>query len=78
MTLSAYVPGLHPCATPSGSNAYFVTVRGARHNLGPDRKNAFRRFHELMATNDNPAPPAATAPTASLTVAEVFEKFLDW
>lgn len=27
--------------------AWFVTIDGKRHNLGPDRKAAFKRFHEL-------------------------------
>lgn len=56
--------------------AYFVTVRGRRHNLGPDKAEAARRFHELMA--ERPAPsPAAPAVPAELSVAELFDNFLD-
>ena len=44
--------------------AYFVTINGTRHNLGSVKKEADRRFHELMATADEtpePSPRAATA-----------------
>lgn len=64
--------------------AYFVTINGTRHNLGPDKKEADRRFHELMARPDlSPTQSHTNAPTippqtGPLTVAEVFEKFLDW
>ncbi|HYH67479.1 MAG TPA: hypothetical protein VD866_22470, partial [Urbifossiella sp.] len=58
--------------------AYFVTVNGTRHNLGPDKKEAFRRFHELMAADPVALPlPQPVVPSA-LTVGQVFEKFLDW
>lgn len=63
-------------------NAYFVTINGTRHNLGPDKREADRRFHELMARPEEPTaqPPALTTHTAVgvRTVGEVFEKFLDW
>jgi integrase len=60
--------------------AYFVTVGGVRHNLGPDRKEAERRFHELMARRDDPPtqPHTKSPPPAGLAVAEVFDKYLDW
>lgn len=32
-----------------GRRAHFVTIDGARHNLGSDKKEADRWFHELMA-----------------------------
>ena len=59
--------------------AYFVTISGTRHNLGPDKKEADRLFHELMARSA--APPTNNPPIKSatgLSVADVFEKFLDW
>jgi integrase len=59
-------------------NAYFVTINGTRHNLGADKKEADRRFHELMARPDEPIAPTPTVPSNTLSVAEVFEKFLDW
>lgn len=61
-------------------NAYFVTIDGTRHNLGSDKKEADRRFHELMARPAQQLAPVPAAPAvpAVLTVAEVFDKFLDW
>ncbi len=65
--------------------AYFVTVNNTRHNLGPDKKEAFRRFHALMAQSEAPRPNTPSSPTipplsaaTTLTVGQVFEKFLDW
>ena len=29
--------------------AWFVTIDGVRHSLGPDEDDARQRFHELMA-----------------------------
>jgi integrase len=56
-------------------NAYFVTVRGKRHNLGPDKAEAERQFHALMAEEPKrPSPRIATG----LTAAELFDKYLDW
>ena len=55
---------------------YFVTVRGARHRLGPDKAEADRRFHALMAADPTALPPAAVPGMPS--VAEVFNCFLDW
>lgn len=57
--------------------AYFVTIAGTRHNLGPDKKEADRRFHELMAQVGD-SPPSTPPASAILSVAEVFDKFLDW
>jgi integrase len=56
--------------------AWYVTINGERHNLGPDEKEARRRFHELMARPEPQAP--APARPEGLTVARVFDKFLDW
>jgi integrase len=57
-------------------NAWFVTIRGERRNLGPDKDAAEREFHRLLSLppEDLPAP----KPKTELTVAEVFDKFLDW
>ncbi len=54
--------------------AWFVTINGQRHNLGPDEQEAKRKFHELMASK--PKCPIATH--TYLTVADIFEKFLAW
>jgi len=52
---------------------YCVTIRGKRHDLGPDKTEADRLFHELMAQK-----PADPKPIAGLSVAKVFDKYLDW
>jgi hypothetical protein len=54
-------------------NAWFVTIQGHRHNLGPDKAAADRRFHELMAQKPEPVP--KEKPNV-LTVAEVLDKYL--
>ncbi len=51
--------------------AWFVTIDGKRHNLGPDRKAAFKRFHERMAR------PTKRAPSTQ-SVAGIFDAFLEW
>src|ERR1700686_4294918 len=56
--------------------AWFVTINGDRHNLGPDEKEAKRKFHEMMAAPD--AKPVANPVKDGFTVAEIFDKFLDW
>ena len=48
-----------------------VTIDGKRHNLGKDREDAHRRFHELMAK-----PKRRTIATESLLA--IFDVFLDW
>src|ERR1700676_1928382 len=53
---------------------WFVTIDGQRHNLGSNEKLAKQKFHELMAS---PSPRLAV-PATGLTVAEVFDKYLDW
>lgn len=50
--------------------AWFVTIRGKRHNLGSDKAVAEKLFHRLMATEEQPAP--------TLTVAVLLDKFLAW
>jgi integrase len=54
--------------------AWYVTINGHRHNLGPDKDEAFRLFHKLMAAKDEPV----IAPADGLTIAEVYDKFLTW
>ncbi len=52
--------------------AWFVTIRGARHNLGPDKRAAFERYYELMRQ------PRTSAPVASTSFAAIADAFLDW
>ena len=51
--------------------AWFVTIDGKRHNLGPDRKAAFQQFHELMSRPKKRA-------VDSRSVAAVIDAFLEW
>ena len=51
--------------------AWFVTIDGKRRNLGPDRKAAFKRFHELMAR-------PARRVVSTQSVAGIFDTFLEW
>ena len=55
---------------------WFVNINGQQHNLGPDEKEAKRRFYELMAKPEEKPPPVS--PASSFSVVDIFEKFLDW
>ncbi len=48
---------------------WYVQIDGKQHNLGPDKDEAFRRYHQLMQ---------APAPVASTLVAGVIDGFLEW
>ena len=48
--------------------AWFVTILGKRHNLGPNRKLAVKRFHKLMAS-DRPN-------LSNSTAVEMLDRFL--
>jgi integrase len=55
--------------------SFYVTIRGTRHNLGPDEDEADRKFHELMAARpSSPAPVVQTGPS----VAEILDQYLHW
>ncbi|MFO0915952.1 MAG: tyrosine-type recombinase/integrase [Pirellulales bacterium] len=51
--------------------AWFVTINGVQHNLGPDKKAAHQRFHALMRH------PKARRVSA-MSLAAVIDEFLDW
>ena len=51
--------------------AWFVTIQGERHNLGPDRKQAFQKFHELMRQ------PAKPVEQPDLLIV-LIDRFLEW
>ncbi len=51
--------------------AWFVTIEGERHNLGPDRKLAHQQFHELMRRPEKPV--AQPGLLVSLV-----DRFFDW
>lgn len=54
-------------------NSFFVTIRGKRHNLGPDKKDAEQRFHLLMAQEE-----PLLASESRVTAVEILDKFLAW
>lgn len=63
--------------------SWFVTIKGVRHNLGPDKHEAERLFHQLMAAPEAPQATGAQNPGAppgpvDLGVAELLDKYLDW
>ena len=51
--------------------AWFVTIDGCRHNLGPDKDDAIQLFHELMAKPQKRA-------VSSDSVLGIIDAFLDW
>ena len=61
----------NPWYRPS-RGVWYVQINRRQYNLGPDRDEAFRRFHLLMA---NPEPSQAVQ---SDSLAGVVDKFLDW
>jgi integrase len=53
-----------------GRNAWFVEINGKQHNLGPDKDEAMRQYHALMA---NPEPEVV-----SDHLAVILDKYLTW
>lgn len=51
--------------------AWFVTINGKRHNLGPDKKAAFDEFYRLMRQ-------PATRKVSDDSLATIIDAFLDW
>ncbi len=57
-------------------DAWFVTIRGTRHNLGPNKKQAYARFYELIKEPEQPkSVPAAKSNDAFVVLAD---KYLEW
>jgi integrase len=57
-------------------NRWYVELDGKHINLGPDEKEAFRRYHEIMAERKKPLP--ITPPSDDSLLVEVLDAFLDW
>ncbi len=55
----------------SARRAWFVTINGIQHNLGPDKKEAHERFYQLMRQ-------PKTRNVASQSLAAIIDVFLDW
>lgn len=51
---------------------WYVQIQGTQICLGPDKAEAFQKFHELMAD-----PQEVTVPVSN-SIAEIFELFLGW
>ncbi len=59
--------------------AWFVTIAGVRHNLGPEKKPAYEQFHALMlAPAPKPVVEQALPPPSSMAFAVLADRFLDW
>lgn len=51
--------------------AWYVTLDGVQHNLGPDKKEAYDRFYELMRH-------PRQRRVSSQSLAAIIDEFLDW
>jgi len=50
---------------------WYVEINRQQHNLGPDKDEAFRKYHQLMAQ-------PGTRSVSSGTVPPLVDSFLDW
>ena len=51
--------------------AWFVTIRGSRHNLGPNKKEATERFHQLMGATERKA-------VKAMSLVAIADLYLEW
>lgn len=59
--------------------SWYVNIDGDRFKLGPDKDEAHREFHRLLSlTPEQRAPKAPPTPSSDPTIAEIFEKYLEW
>ena len=56
---------------------WYVWFNGKQVNLGPDKKAAFKRFHELLAQPEHQPTPTVQGAN-KLSLAELADQFLDW
>ncbi|MCG8651149.1 MAG: hypothetical protein MI861_15025, partial [Pirellulales bacterium] len=54
---------------------WYVEINGKQVNLGPDRDEAFQKYHELMAS---PEPVAFKPADPAQPVAALCDRFLEW
>jgi len=57
---------------------WYVNIDGQRYRLGPDDDEADREFHRLMSLPPEQRVAKAAVPSTGPTVAEIFEKYLEW
>lgn len=55
---------------------WYVQIRGKQINLGPDRDEAFRLYHEMMGNGTKPKSSISIVPGE--TVVGLIDTFLDW
>jgi integrase/recombinase XerD len=53
---------------------WYVEINRKQHNLGPDKDEAFRRYHELMAA---PEPARSVVASGELVLAVIDEAYPD-
>ena len=67
------MPHYPEAVLPRPRGLWYVQIDGRQINLGPDRDEAFRRYHDLMARGrDQPEPSTGDS------VVSVLDAFLDW
>jgi hypothetical protein len=58
---------------------WYVDLDANRFKLGPDRDEAHRELHRLLSlTPEQRAPKVAVQATTGPTVADIFDRYLDW
>lgn len=57
---------------------WYLQLDGKHVNLGPDKDEAFRLYHEVMARRGQPAPESVAPPADDSLVCGVIDAFLDW
>jgi integrase/recombinase XerC len=59
-------------------NCWFVQVGKEQIKLHPDKHEAMKLYHELLAARGRQAPSGDTATPIGPTAAELFDRYLDW
>ena len=59
------------------NKTWYVELNGKQHNLGKDKKQAEKRFHELMVERDKSEAERARTPDSFLAC-EIADKFIGW
>ena len=57
-------------------NRWYVQFGGKLLNLGPNRDEAFRRYHQVMGERKQPIP--IVTPSSDPTLLSILDGFLDW
>jgi hypothetical protein len=57
---------------------WYVEIDGKQINLGPDKDEAYRTYHQIMATRGQAAPPHQVSGERSPPVVAILDLFLEW